>query len=184
MGKAANDLSPLEGDVDLINDRARVLVAQKTKPDTNLSIANIVQAHASTSAISDGSGEGAIVIKTDKVRLIARHDVVFLVSAATSTDSNGNVQDPGTGGASVDPTKCASIILRVNGDIIFTPSATGVIRLGGDDATLVPLCTRVGNSPGMAGPIPAPSPIIDSMGGMQGGADGLNGTFPTKILMK
>jgi|SRR5579885_738674 len=181
IGKDKQNLSPKEGDVDLLYDRSRILVAQKTKPDTNFSIKPVVSSHSSESSIDDGDGEGAIVVKTDKVRMIARHDVVILVAATSQKDNNGNVKDVG---ATIDPSKCASIILRVNGDIIFTPSDTGVIRLGGDDATLSPLCTRVGNSAGMKSPIPPPSPIVDTMGGAQGGADGLNGTFPTKVLLK
>lgn len=181
LGKDKQNLQPTEGDVDLLNDRSRVLISQKTKPDTNFSITSVVSAHSSESSIQDGNGEGAIVVKTDKVRIIARHDLVILVSGVTDTDGNGNVKDPG---ASIDPSKCASIILRANGDIVFTPSSTGVVRLGGDDATLSPLCTRVGNSPGMNSPIPPPSPIVDTMGGSQGGADGLNGTFATKVLLK
>ncbi len=188
LGKSHKDLAPTEGDVDLINDRSRILNAQMTVADTNFAITNIVQAHTSTAPIKDptapNTGYGAIVIKTDKIRLIARQDVVLLVTEATATDANGNVEDPGTAAAVVDPTKCASIIIRVNGDIIFTPSATGVVRLGGDDAALSPLCSMVGPTAGMAGPIPPPSPIVDTMGGAQGGLQGLNGTFPTKVLMK
>lgn len=181
LGKAKPDLAPQEGDPDPINDRSTMMAYQKTKPDTNFGIATVVAAHSSQSQISDGNGEGAIVIKTDKVRLISRHDVVILVSAAGDKDNNGNVKDPG---AAIDPSKCASVIIRINGDIVFTPAANGVIRLGGDDATLSPLCTRVGNTPGMEGPIPPPSPIVDSMGGTQGGSDGLNGVFATKVLLK
>jgi hypothetical protein len=180
LGKAKPDLQAKEGDVDLVYDRSRVLISQKTKPDTNFKITSVVSAHSSQSSISDDSGVGAITIKTDKVRIIAREDVVILVTAASDKDDNGNIKDPGT----PDPSKCASIIIRKNGDIVFTPSSTGVIRLGGDDATLSPLCTRVGNSPGMPSPIPPPSPIVDTMGGAQGAADGLNGTFATKVLLK
>jgi hypothetical protein len=182
LGKSRKDLSAQEGDVDYVNDRSRVLISQKTKVDTNFKINAIVSAHSTQKQISDGSGEGAIVIKTDKIRIVARHDVVFLVTGVTATDGAGNAQDT----SNPDPTKCASIILRTNGDIIFTPSSSGLIRLGGDDATLSPLCTRVGNAPGMSGPLQpsAISPIVDTMGGIQGQADGLNGTFPSKVLMK
>ena len=184
LGKDKQNLQANEGDVDLINDRSRVLTSQKTKIDTNLSIANIVAAHSTTQAITDDSGYGAITVKTDKVRIVARKDVIILVTGATATDANGNVQDPGTAGATVDPTKCASVIIRVNGDIVFTPSATGLIRLGGDDATLSPLCTRVPNTTGMPGPVPPPSPIVTTMGGAAGGLDGLNGIFSSKVLLK
>ena len=181
LGKSKKDLQAKEGDIDLINDRSRLMISQRTSPDTNFKIDTIVKAHTSQGTVQDGSGEGAIVVKTDKVRLIARHDVVILVTGATSTDADGNVQDPG---ANVD--NCASIVVRTNGDIVFTPAKTGLIRLGGDDADLAPLCSRVGTSPGMPGPlVPAAiGPIVDTMGGTQGKADGLNGTFPTKVLFK
>ena len=181
LGKAKPDLQDKEGDVDWINDRSRVLIAQKTKVDTNLDIDVVVTGHSTSAVISDDNGYGAIVVKTDKIRMVARKDLVILVSGATDKDDNGNVKDPAD---SIDPDKCASIILRTNGDIVFTPAKTGIVRLGGDDATLSPLCTRVGNSPGMAGPVPPPSPIVDTMGGAQGGADGLNGIFATKVLLK
>jgi hypothetical protein len=181
IGKDKPNLSPAEGDVDRLNDRSTFLIAQKTKVDTNFKIDSVISVHTKQKPIQDTNGEGAIVVKTDKIRLIARHDVVILVSGADQTDPNGNVQDPG---ASIDPSKCSSLIIRVNGDIVFTPSDTGLIRLGGDDASLSPLCTRVGNSAGMAGPVPPPTPIVDTMGGAQGGADGTNGTFPLKVLMK
>jgi len=181
LGKARPDLVAKEGDIDLVNDRSSAFVYQKTKPDTNYKISAVVKAHTSTSPIDDSNGEAAIVIKTDKVRFVARQDVVILVNGASEKNPDGTVKDPGD---NIDVSKCASIVIRANGDIVFTPSSTGLIRLGGDDATLSPLCTRVGNTPGMAGPVQPPSPIIDSMGGSQGGSDGLNGTFPTRVLLK
>jgi len=177
VGKSRAELAEHEGDVDLRNDRSRVLIAQRTRPDVNFGVGAVVHAHAANPSVDDGSGEGAIVIKTDKVRLLARHDVVILVTGATGIDAAGNVQEP-----SNDPADCASIILRTNGDIIFTPARAGVVRLGGEDADLAPLCTRVNNA-GAGGQVAA-QPIVDTMGGAQGAADGLNGTFARKILIK
>lgn len=184
IGKSKKDLAVAEGDVDFINDRSRVLISQKTKPDTNFSIANIVSAHASAQPpIIDADGEGAIVIKTDKLRLIARHDVTILVTGAIAKDANGNVQDPGTNAAVIDPTLCASIIIRVNGDIIFTPAAKGVIKMGGDDASLAVLCqvATTGNDDN-SGTVTA-NPIIDTMFGSQG-LGGASGQYARKVLMK
>lgn len=179
LGKDKKNLQEKEGDVDFKNDRSRVLVAQKTKPDKNFQIDSVIKGHTKLTPVEDGDGEGAVVVKTDKVRLIARHDVVILVTGAKEKDENGNVKD-----VDASEADCASVIVRTNGDIIFTPSATGLVRLGGEDATLSPLCTRVSRSPGMPGPLAPPPPIVDTMGGAQGAADGLNGTFPTKVLLK
>lgn len=177
LGKDKKNLQQKEGDVDYKNDRSRVLIAQKTKPDKNFKIDAVVKAHATKTPVEDGDGEGAIVVKTDKIRFIARHDVVILVTGATDKDDNKNVKDP-----DVKPDDCASIIIRTNGDIIFTPSKKGLIKLGGDDANLAPLCTSANNQ-GAGGTVVA-QPIIDTMGGAQGAADGLNGIFPKKVLFK
>lgn len=179
LGKDKKNLQEKEGNVDFKNDRARVLIAQKTKGDKNFKVDEVIKAHTKLTPVEDGDGEGFIVVKTDKVRLIARHDVVILVTGAKEKDDSGNVKD-----ADAKESDCASIIVRANGDIIFTPSQTGVVRLGGEDATLSPLCTRVSRAPGMPGPLAPPPPIVDTMGGAQGAADGLNGTFATKVLLK
>ena len=190
LGKDKQNLAPAEGDVDLVNDRTRVLIAQKTKVDTNFQLNTAIEALTTSKPVSDSDGSGAIVVKTDKVRIVARQDVVIMVvgpdavGGDAQTDNNGNIKDPATGGASVTKDQCASIIIRTNGDIVFTPGALGVVRLGGDDAALAPLCSMVGPTPGMLGPIPPPSPIVDTMGGAQGGLMGLNGTFATKVLLK
>ena len=185
LGKDKANLQPKEGDVDLINDRSRVLISQKTKPDTNFNLAPVIAAHATIKTISDGTGEGAIVIKTDKIRLVARQDVVIMVTQNAPTDSaappdaNGNVKDPGT----LTPTNCASIIIRTNGDIIFTPAMNGVVKLGGDDANLAVLCQKAatGAADG-SGMVTAP-PIIDTMFGSQG-VGGVAGQFATRVVLK
>jgi len=189
LGKHKKVLAEKEGDVDFKNDRSRILIAQKTKPDKNFKLDKVVKKHsdapASPKPIEDSDGEGAIVVKTDKIRLVARHDVVILVTGATETGENG-VKD-----VDADPMKCASIILKVNGDIIFTPGDSGLIRLGGPDAGLAPLCTSVGRVPGMPGVpgagLPPAAPIVSSMGGAIGSKESfgpLNGTFATRVLIK
>jgi hypothetical protein len=182
LGKDKQNLQANEGDVDLINDRSRILISQKTKPDTNFKIDKVVAGHSTTPAISDGSGKGAIVIKTDKIRLIAREDVVILVSqqamGAVPPDANGNDKDPGT---SISPDTCASIILRVNGDIVFTPAKTGVIKLGGDAANLAVFCTPAPNAAAASGAVVG-QPITNNMGGVNG-AGGGTGQWATKVLI-
>lgn len=176
LGKSGKDLSPREGDVDLVNDRSRVLLSQKTKVDTGLKLSSVVKSHV---GIEDGNGEGAVVIKSDKLRLIARHDVVILVTGADSTDDSGNVKDPGE----PDPSKCASITVKVNGDIVFTPAAKGVIKLGGDDASLAVLCGKALTGAGDGSGAVSASPLVDTMGGSEG-TGGPTGQFATKVLLK
>lgn len=179
LGKSKKDMVAGEGDVDLVHDRSRVLVAQKTRPDKNFRIENVVNKHAVTPAVSDGGGEGAVVVKTDKLRLIARHDVVVLVTDAADKDAAGNVKDVDT----LDPAKCASIIIRANGDIVFTPSARGVIKLGGDDARLAVLCSQSLTGAGDGTGKVTAAPIIDTMGGTEG-SGGPAGEFASKVLLK
>lgn len=189
IAKTKKDTSPQEGDPDFKADRSRVLISQRTKPDKNFGIDSVIDSHANATIvkppsspkekIEDGDGSGAIVIKSDKVRLIARQDVVILVTGAKSSDRdpNGGIKD-----VDVDPTKCASVIIRSNGDIVFTPSSDGLIKLGGDDADKAVLCTSAVIS--AVGGTVIGTPIVDTMGGIQGASDGTNGTFAKKILLK
>lgn len=178
LGKAPRDLVPNEGDVDLVNDRSRLLVAQKTKPDTNFGTAGVISGQTSVSQVTDGNGEGAVVVKTDKIRLIARQDVVILVTGATSTDGNGNLQDD----SPLDASKCASVVIRTNGDIVFTPAANGVIKLGSDNAKLAVLCAQAVTGAGDGSGQVTATPVTDSMGGSLG-AGAANGVYATKVLL-
>jgi hypothetical protein len=181
IGKGKNELQEKEGDPDFKTDRSRILISQRVPVDKRFELNDYQSSgpdKTGNGKLRDvGNGDGAIVIKTDKVRIIARSDVQFLVEGASERDDNGNLK-PGT-----DMSKWASITIKSNGDIVFLPSETGLIRLGGDDASLSPLCQRVGNVPGMPGPVPPPPPIIDTMGGAQG-TGALNGEFATKVLIK
>jgi len=157
LGKSESELAINEGNPDWINDKSRVLVAQRTKVDKNLGISEFNEQEFE---ISDSeTGDGAIVIKSDKIRIVARKDVEFIVEG-----QNGRT----------------AIILRSNGDIVFKPSDSGVIKLGGDDASLAVLCNTA--VPGAPGNITA-TPIVDTMGGSQGGG-GASGQFATKVLLK
>lgn len=178
LGKSGKELAPGEGDIDLINDRTTAVFAQKTKPDSNFGISGVVVSHSSASSISDGQGEGSIVVKTDKVRIVARHDVVIMVMGVTDSDAQGNVKDPGT----PDASKCASVILRTNGDIVFTPASKGVIKLGSDSADLAVLCAKATSGAGDGSGNVSAAPIVDSMGGSQGAGE-TNGVFATKVLL-
>ena len=179
IGKATKDLVENEGDPDLRFDRSRVLISQRTNPDTNFKIDSIVKTHTKENEVKDvQDGCGAVVIKSDKIRLISRQDIVILVLGAKDSDKdpNGNVLDP-----EPDPKNCASVTIRANGDIIFTPASTGIIKLGGEDANIALLGMNIGAT-NANGEVTAP-PIMSTMGG-QCGLGSSHGLYATKILAK
>lgn len=178
IGKSKKDLVEKEGDPDFQTDRSRILIAQKTKVDKNFQLDTYNKSKPIGSGVEDqGTGDGAIVIKSDKVRVIARSDLQILVmGSGADRDEKGRLKD------NTDTTKWASITLKASGDIIIVPADKGIIKLGGDDADKAVLCTTVNNK-GAGGTVTA-SPIVDTMAGAQGGSDGLNGVFAKKVLLK
>jgi hypothetical protein len=112
-------------------------------------------------ANEDSEDGPSIVLKTDHIRLLARKDMKIIV------------------GSSDDP---SSIILKSNGDIIITPSSSGIIKLGGEDATGAILATV--DSFVVNGKVQAPS-IISTAGGLLGAPTlPATGIFSTKVLVK
>lgn len=107
-----------------------------------------------------GSGTGScVVLKGAQVRLIATDDVKITV---------------GTTGA--------GIIIKPDGNIVIIPSATGVIKLGGDDADKAILCqTAVQAIPGNI----TAAPVISTAGGIIGAKEIIGtGLFASKVLVK
>lgn len=143
--------NPEEGDLDLTTDLSRINVAMNLNPDDEFNI-----------SVGENTGNSpSIVLKTDKVRVVARQDMKILV------------------GPDGDP---SSIVLKSNGDIIITPSSMGIIKLGGEDAAGAILATT--DAVVTAGKVIAPS-IVSTAGGILG-APGIPGTgiFSTKVLVK
>jgi hypothetical protein len=107
-----------------------------------------------------GSGtDSCVVLKGAQVRLIATDDVKITV---------------GTTGA--------GIIIKPDGNIVIIPSATGVIKLGGDDADKAILCqTAVQAIPGNI----TAAPVISTAGGIIGAKEIIGtGLFASKVLVK
>lgn len=107
-----------------------------------------------------GSGSGScVVLKGAQVRLIATNDVKITV---------------GTTGA--------GIIIKPDGNIVIIPSASGVIKLGGDDADKAILCqTAVQAIPGNI----TAAPVISTAGGIIGAKEIIGtGLFASKVLVK
>ena len=188
LDKSLESLEISEGDPDLVNDRSRILASQRTSVDQNFGLNSYNDEKFEKPEIKDtSSGDAAVVIKSDKIRLIARSDVEILVtgfepgSAPDKSEIKNQKQDFKS---------WASIVIKSNGDIVFTPSEKGVIKLGGDDADLAVLCESANPGYELTGEVKG-SPILDTMGGIQGtspngllkGGTGL-GTFAKKVLMK
>lgn len=186
-----------EGDPDFINDRSRILVSQRTKPDQNFGMSTYVSS-ITGGVVDSETGDAAVVIKSDKIRLIARSDISFIVTGidVSETLSSGSQEGrPPYVKESSEFSTYASITIRSDGDIIFSPSSTGVIRLGGADANQAILCTSSGTTV-EDGSVKA-LPIATTGGGFVGTTGGNIdkealkkskkpdlGTFSTKVLIK
>jgi len=191
LGKSKKELSQDEGDPDFVNDRSRVLISQRTNPDTNFGIDGY---NSVNFGINDSpEGDAAIVIKSDKVRIIARSDISFIVTDFDPVPPLGDKQ--GYKSDNTDTGRFASITIKQDGNIVFTPSLKGYIKLGGDDASKAILCTERPAS-AVDGVVTA-MPIASTGGGFVGTNGGTVvdkeavafqrspdlGTFSTKVLV-
>ena len=113
-----------------------------------------------------GSGNGpAVVLKSDQVRIVAKKD--FKIQVGEGENASG-------------------IIIKSSGDIIILPSALGIVKIGGEDATGALLASKTGIN--TAGKVTS-APIVSTSGGLLGqegtiGPFSGNGIFATKILVK
>lgn len=175
-----------EGDPDFRNDRSRVQISQRTTPDANFKLDSYFTEKLK---ITDGGfGDAAVIIKSDKIRLIARSDISFVVTSfdqVPATPQSSNIKTSFKDESS-DQKKWASITIRSNGDIIFTPAEKGLIKLGGDDADKAILCTdNIGTKPTAEnGQVKYQPGIISTGADLIGTGKPKQGTFATKILVK
>lgn len=174
LNKSPDILEKKEGDPDYINDSSRILVSQRTKVDQNFGL----QDYNSKLKIEDSkSGDAGIIIKSDKVRLIARSDVEILVTGFDPKKSPNGKEIKGEKPSS----NWASIVIRSNGDIVITPAEEGVLKLGGEEANKAVLCSTANVT---GGQVTAP-PLTDTMGGSLGVVGAApTGVFATKVVLK
>lgn len=199
----ATESNPFEGDPNYVTDRSRVLISQRTMTDKNFGIDDYMR---SNYIIEDApTGNASVVIKSDKIRIIARQDIALLVKTASPITPVDTVS--GSLGQelrektylidSEDTNLWASIVIKTDGNIVFTPSVEGYVKLGGDDASKAILCTEFdadqNKTPGELSALP----IATTGGGFVGTAGGNvdenavkflslpdKGAFSKKVLIK
>jgi hypothetical protein len=150
-----------EGVSSFANDLSRIYVSMKTSADDKFGIDVLGMER------SEG-GEPAIVLKSDQVRLLARDDLKIVVGKG----SEG-----------------ASVVLKADGNIVFIPGPSGVIKLGGDDADKALIAAPAGKTLHAGGSVNIPITLSTSAGGAVGAAaelaESMNySTFATKVLVK
>ena len=179
LAKDKSSLSPQEGDPDFKNDRSRIYIAQNTHVNKKLggfyNLKN--QTNFDPSLKDSDNGDAGIIIKSDKVRIVARSDVQIMVMGFTPDPNFPNVKNENEN----DSTTWASVTIKVNGDIVFTPAEKGYIKLGSDKADKALLCT---DTPATAieGKVTA-KPITDTSVGFIGTSAAGQGTWAKKILV-
>ena len=194
ISKIPDTLAREEGNPDFSHDRSRILISQKTLPDENFGLKDYMsKKFADNAMVDNATGDASVVIKSDKVRIIARSDISFIVTNfenLPSTDPQQTIKF-----SSTDTTQWASITIKANGDIVFTPSDKGYIKLGGDDAKQAIVCTAnpASASDGLVKSLPVATTaggFIGTTGGnVDSSATGLSaapdlGTFSKKVLIK
>lgn len=153
---------PNEGNPDLIGDVSRIRLSEKTKVDSVLEIDGF---NSSNFSISDSpDGDGAILIKTDKLRFIARKDVEIMVAMDGQPQEN-----------------YAAVVIKTDGSIVFKPSSNGYIKLGSDNANKALLCTDLSANQNN-GTVTA-TPIFTTGGDIVCTNESGQGTFAKKILV-
>jgi hypothetical protein len=120
LGKSHKDLAPNEGDIDLVHDRSRVLLAQQTNADVNFALDTYLNGLISGPGSSPSAkSSGAIVAKSDRIRIVGRSDIALITTSQGTTDSNNQLID------SPDNTKWAGVVVRANGDVYVQPIKAG-----------------------------------------------------------
>ena len=181
LAKSEDLISPREGDPDLINDRSRIQISQKTSVDSNFGLDVFNEAEFNISDSPDG--DSAIVVKTDKLRLIARSDIEIIVKGfKEKTNSKGRtIKDEYQ---EDEDEKFAAIVIKSNGDIVFKPSDEGYIKLGDDNADRALLCTDTAAVLLSGSVSPATPALSNTMGGRFGGTGiTTQGTWASKVLV-
>lgn len=206
IDKFYDSLQPDEGKPDYANDRSRILISQRTKTNEGFGLRGynegpfVPSSPSRPRMVDSEQGDAAVIIKSDKVKIIARSDIQFIVQGFTTKEDplGRNIMKQGN----EDINSWASITIKSNGDIVFTPSTQGFIKLGGDDADRPLICAA---QPALTdGGIVKGTAVQNTAGGQMGGSIGVDangkslsavitnegvpstqhGTFASKVLVK
>lgn len=125
LAKDTKSLVPAEGDPDPINDRSRILIAQSTNADVNFGLQSFLTDGILVGQISDPAlkSTGAVVAKSDRIRLISRSDIALVSTGQGSLDANGLLTDD------TDMTKWSLISIKSTGDVYIQPVTTGSVDI-------------------------------------------------------
>ena len=173
-------MTSTEGDPDFRNDRSRILISQRTNVDSNFGLTD--DPSPKRGQPSDSlDGDAAVVINTDKIRLIARSDVEIVVMGFTESTVPGK---KGLKDQVDDTSKWASIVIKADGNIVFRPGDSGYIKLGDDSADRALLCTDAPATKADGKVSAATPPLTNTMGGKFGGTQiPTQGTWAKKVLV-
>jgi hypothetical protein len=170
--KTPDESQENEGDPDYITDKSRILISQRAKIDQKLKISEINQNFQITDS---NEGDGSVMTKSDKIRIIARKDAQILVkddegnditTIVAKNDGAITIKSKENVTLQIDPNGKVTLESK-KGDIIVNPGE-GMIRLGGAGANKAILCQYAG------------SPIVGSMG-TSFGSGGTFGLFSRKV---
>ena len=146
---------PEEGNPDFENDVGRIYLSMDSNADENFNI--------QLKGVSKDKNGAYAVIKVDNVRIIARKTIKYILQPTQDTPEG----------------ECAGIVIK-DGNIIFVPSSSGLIKLGGEDAGMAILCQPLAVASG--GTVTGP-PMVSTIGATVGGA-GINGEYAKKVVAK
>lgn len=180
LDKSFNALTENEGNPDLVNDRSRILVSQRTSVDQNLGISPYNLGFIDPKVEDSEDGDAAIVIKSDKIRMIARSDVEIMVTNFTEQEAPNKKKIKKD---SIQLDEWASITIKSSGDIVFKPSRLGYIKLGADDANKAILCTDLPATM-VEGNVSFKPGLITTGASVVGTGQSGQGTFAKKVLVK
>lgn len=126
IGKGSSEFKEKEGDPDFAADRSRIYIAQRTKTDKNFKLDDYNK-NKKFDITDNDKGDGAIVLKSDKVRIVGREDVEIVVLRSKSNSDTGLPEDE------TDNSKFTSIVINGKTGEVFVDSSSKVTVKATDD---------------------------------------------------
>lgn len=130
LDKLTKNIAPAEGDPDMVSDRSRVLLSQKTRVDKNFNVSDFNEGLKGGAVKESTSGAGAVAIKSDKVLVVGRKDFQIIVTGNGATDDAGLPKDNGSS------SKWSTVIVKENGDVYVQPASNQMFQVETDSVSL------------------------------------------------